>query len=377
MRGSTWTSYVPISGYAAQNPVTPTRSAENSIGISWDELYTVFLSDPQRNHLILGGDFNSGIRAHEGLIGKGLLPSTIAKADHEFMALISEHGLCVLNTWRSARAACCATFQNGAQRSQLDCLMVRAAAADSTAKHACPVPGDLARWRSGPKHRMVQGSVSYVAGWALGRKNAPEPQYSKANLRWHLRTGTPQSTAFQAAVQEVVTSLVPATPIRELNQSLLQLCVEHFPAVRRPVQRPGDQPAVKGCLRQMWAMHRRLRATRPGASFLQVCAAWRRYVHFQRAWSQFRNASRRARRERVEELVRRAQSAAQRQDMREVYRVVQQFAPKHRLDRVRIRSADGGVLTQKSSLTSFSTTSVLLLPDRRNLSIGLAQLTCA
>ena len=93
-------------------------------------------------------------------------------------------------------------------------------------------------------------------------------------------------------------------------------------------------------------MHRALRARRPGTSFLQIFAAWRRYIRFMKAWRSVRRAGRTARRQRIEALVQRASQAAERHDMREIYRVVQQLAPKRRYEPVRIRSSGGEVLTQ-------------------------------
>ena len=97
-------------------------------GKRWGELCTASLDDIS---LQLGGDLNSGLRAHANLVGRGLLPTTEKQVDEDLMSIIIEHRLCVLNTWGNSRANKCATFRNGLHRSQLDYFLVRKHAADS------------------------------------------------------------------------------------------------------------------------------------------------------------------------------------------------------------------------------------------------------
>ncbi|CAE7875807.1 CFDP2 [Symbiodinium necroappetens] len=187
----------------------------------WHQLGRVVHSIPKRNLLLVGGDFNAGLQAHTNLIGKGLLQGSADRVDQELQDLIEANQLCVLNTWGSNRPSKCATFCNGQQRSQIDYLMVRKHAADHIARSACPNTEDLTPWRQGPKHRKLGCSIPQLAGGP---------------------------------------ALASAAPDRTL------CCLSDA----------GATPAVKTGIGHMWALHRALRARRPGTSFLQIMAAWKR-----------------------------------------------------------------------------------------------------
>ena len=316
----------------------------------WHQLGRVINSIPKRHLFVLGGDFNSGLQANGNLIGKGLLQGSDSKVDLELQDLIVANQLCALNTWSSSRPAKSVTFQNGQQRSQIDFILVRRSAADQSARAACPTSDDLTPWRQGPKHRMILCQIPKQAGWKLeqqGQARAASILYSKEDLRWHRTHGTAQFQDFQSQVQWVTDRAPFHMPIAELNRRLLGVCARCFPRQSMVRTRPGDAPAVRGCISQMWLHHRKLRARRPGTSFLQIMAAWKRYTRFMRAWREVRRTGRAARRERIDCLVSRASAAAARHDMREVYQVVKQLAPKRKHESLRIRSPSGEVLTQR------------------------------
>ena len=316
----------------------------------WHQLGRVVHSIPKRNLLVVGGDFNAGLQAHSNLIGKGLLPGSADRVDPELQDLIEATQLCVLNTWGSSRPAKCATFCNGQQRSQIDYLMVRKHAADHVARSACPDTEDLTPWRQGPKHRKLGCSIPQLAGWRLDMQGSSKlipARYSQEDLRWHRQHRTERFAAFQMQVQRVAENALPSMPIAKLNQTLLSLCAAHFPRKPVAVIRPGGTPEVRTGIGQMWALHRALRARRPGTSFLQIMAAWKRYHRFMRAWREVRQRGRAAPRARIELLVQRASDAAARHDMREVYMVVRRLAPKRKYESLRIRSPTGNVLTQR------------------------------
>ena len=330
-----------------RNPSEDKQSKRDRV---WQAMGRALHSIPRRHLLLLGGDLNSGLRTHADLVGRGLLQANGNQVDEDLMSIIIEHRLCVLNTWGTSRANKCATFRNGLHRSQLDYFLVRKHAADPPSRRAQPVTTDLTPWRQGPRHSMVECSIPKVAGWRLEQQVRTISQsvaYSKEDLRWHMEHNSDHYRTFQARVTEVVTSAQASTPIGVLNVSLLHLCRAAFPPRSRSATRAGATLEVRGNISRMWAMHRALKARRPGTSFLQIFAAWRRYIRFMQAWRAVRTAGRNARRQRIEALVQRASAAAARHDMREIYRVVQQLAPKRRYEVVRIRSSSGATLTQK------------------------------
>ena len=328
----------------------PTEDKQSKRDRVWQVLGRALHSIPRRHLLLLGGDLNSSLRSHANLVGRGLLRKNNDRVDEELMSIITEHRLCVLNSWGPSRASKSATFRNGSRYSQLDYFLVRKHAADSMSRRSQPTQTDLTPWKQGPRHFMLECSIPKVAGWRLEQQVRPMPRvvaFSKEDMRWHMEHRTDHFLNFQARVTEVVEQTLPSTPVCQLNTSLLQLCCDAFPTQARQTCRAGSTAAVRGTISHMWAMHRALRARRPGTSFLQIFAACRRYIRFMQAWRAVRATGRRVRRQRIEELVQRASSAAERHDMREMYRVVKLLAPKSRYEAIRIRSQDGAVLTQK------------------------------
>ena len=290
-----------------RNPSEDKQSKRERV---WQILGRALHSIPRRNLLLRGGDLNSSLRAHTNLVGRGLLKLEGNQVDEELMSILVEHQLCALNTWGASRAGQCATFRNGQHRSQLDYFMVRKHAADSQSRRSQPVGTDLTPWRQGPKHYMLECSIPKVAGWRLEQVRAVPRviAYSKEDMRWHQENNTDHYSAFQEQVTAAVNGAHMSTTVSQLNFTLLQLCRDAFPPRVCRTQRAGATAEVRGNISRMWAMHRALKARRPGTSFLQIFAAWRRYKRFMQAWRSVRRAGRTARRQRIEALVQRKSS---------------------------------------------------------------------
>ena len=311
----------------------------------WHQLSRAIGNVPRRNLLVIGGDLNSSVISRPGLIGRGLLSNNSVKYDPELISMIEEHRLCLLNTWGSARASRSATFQNGSIATQIDFVAIRRDAADRIAKQACPIAQDLAPWRTGPRHMPVKASIPFVAGWMLRRPcSTPVLTYSREDLARALKDSSPKADAFKQTVQRVVGAATEHLSLARLNQSLLEVCQHFFPKTRAAHQRPGDAPVVVASIRHMWAMHAEMRRRVPGSRMQQVFSGWVRFVRFRRAANAVRNTGRAARRQWLQERIASADRAASRHDLREVFRIIQQIAPKQRRERVRIRGPEGQLL---------------------------------
>ncbi|CAE7307612.1 unnamed protein product, partial [Symbiodinium microadriaticum] len=134
-----------------------TRDTEQLRGKFWSVLSGLLAGLPRRNMLVLGGDFNSMVAPLPGLIGRGLLPHPTRKPEPEFLTVLEEHKLCLLNTWSKATPAVCATFRNGAIVSQIDFVAVRRRNADALARRAKPTSLDLAPGREGEDPAVTEG----------------------------------------------------------------------------------------------------------------------------------------------------------------------------------------------------------------------------
>ena len=325
-----------------------TRDTEQLRGKFWSVLSGLLAGLPRRNMLVLGGDFNSMVAPLPGLIGRGLLPHPTRKPEPEFLTVLEEHKLCLLNTWSKATPAVCATFRNGAIVSQIDFVAVRRRNADALARRAKPTSLDLAPGREGPKHRVVAATVPIVPGWRLHKGLAPHtPQYSKEDLARELQYPTARTVAFRSQARAAVMQATAGrSSLQDLNRTLLRLCQQHYPAKKHSIMRPGEDPAVTEGIREMWRRHRALKTRQAGNAFRQIFSAWLRYRDFMRAWRALRAISRNARKRWLEGQVTQAEEAAAKHDMRTVYRVIQRIAPKRRYESVRIRGADGRLLNK-------------------------------
>ena len=170
------------------------------------------------------------------------------------------------------------------------------------------------------------------------------PVYSRDALASSLRAGTPHAVAFQQQVALVVREATGHLGLAELNSRLLQECQRFFPRTRSASQRPGDAPAVVASIRHMWAMHAAMRRRAPGGRMQQVFAGWVRFTRFRQASNAVRNNGRAARRQWLQERIACADRAASRHDLREVFSIIQQIAPKRKREGVQIRGTDGRLL---------------------------------
>ncbi|CAL1145049.1 unnamed protein product [Cladocopium goreaui] len=104
----------------------------------WTKIDNVLQGIPNRNGLILLGDFNSALQQTHGLIGhgtfhwKGKETTGRIHSDHgRFLNILRGHALVVLNSWDKTLGP---TYVHGDQASRLDYACVRQPFADSLAK---------------------------------------------------------------------------------------------------------------------------------------------------------------------------------------------------------------------------------------------------
>ena len=314
----------------------------------WLALGTLLQRIPLRNLVVVGADFNSACTSLPGLIGRGLLQSASSRkreADEELLSIVSANNLVMLNTWGSSRASYSHTFRNGNQQSQLDFVLTRRPAADAVARRARPMPIDLMPWRLGPKHRPVLASIPNRAGWHLqtSRPRAPNTlSYSIQDLRHCLRNEIPQSRSFQTRVQQIVRDADASVTLGVLNQRLLALCREIFPAKRREHARPSRAPATITAIHSLW----KVQATthQGGSGFHGTGAAWQKHAAVKQARSQVRALGKQARKQWLVSQIETAEQAAKRHDYRQVYQVVNRLAPKQSREKVYVKSPEGHLL---------------------------------
>ena len=102
----------------------------------WKKLRQVTTKIPQRNTLVVGGDFNCTIRRMRHHIGSAIVEAREpSPAQKEFLGYLQDHGMTLLNTWHAKPAYTC---QTGDSQTQIDFLLCREQHADKTAKDSKP-----------------------------------------------------------------------------------------------------------------------------------------------------------------------------------------------------------------------------------------------
>ena len=312
----------------------------------WTKLGQVLHLLPVRNLLLMGADFNSKLRPLAGLVGRGFMRSNQG-CDVELEAILQTRNLVLTNTWSSSAATRAHTFRNGEVRSQLDFLVTRRLTVGAMAKMSAPILLDLVPWRKGPKHRPVQGSVRWIAGWCCAKKKVSLLfQYSKQDLREHLLHNTDKAQLLKTRVLKALQSCPASADLQMLNREVLKACQELFPARRQQQLKPRELPQVMQAIHGMWEAHSDLQKPRPRGQFRRASTAVARKLAFQRACRELRHQNRQARKLWLVDKLQLAEQAAAKHDYAELYRIINQVAPIKRRERVRIRSKTGDLLTK-------------------------------
>ncbi|CAE6935538.1 unnamed protein product [Symbiodinium sp. CCMP2592] len=101
----------------------------------WMALGNYVSTLPQRNILLLAGDFNCAARREDGVAGfSAPKPNKYYFDQDDFMGFAAANSLCMLNTWSRSRTHDMNTFSNGQHRSQIDYVMTRRLHADSASR---------------------------------------------------------------------------------------------------------------------------------------------------------------------------------------------------------------------------------------------------
>ena len=317
----------------------------------WNQLSRALHSIPRRNLLIVGADLNTRCQPIPGLIGRGVMNKHQVR-DPELEAVLQEHNLVLLNTWGSSRPNCCHTFYHGETRSQIDFLAMRRPAADSVARRAAPYVFDLAPWRQGPKHHALRASIPWRAGWTYAKKPAVQHRFSLGELRSSIKAMDERAQTLQAEVCRTLQRVPECTTVAQMNTRVLALCRKLYPARRSGTssqsQKPCLRPEVQDAVEQVWATQQAVRTSVKAVGMRASIEAWRRAAAFKQASKQLRKVSRAARKAWFEDRILEAERAARRNDLGAVYRVINHIAPKKKRDSVRIRGAQGQLLSPQA-----------------------------
>ena len=154
----------------------------------------------------------------------------------------------------------------------------------------------------------------------------------------------PALPALRSEVQQVFQITTAEEGLDVLNAKLVQICKRLFPVTPRRPDRPSGQPGVLVRIIRICGKLIGFKVRRRNAPAGALFGAWRAYARFTRSWRALRLASRQERRGWFTPQISLAHTAAQQQNMGEVYRIVRLLAPKQRREPIRIRTEDGHLL---------------------------------
>ena len=132
---------------------------------------------PQRDTLVVLGDFNSTLNTSAGVVGTCTpgSPQHRSAEDAYFQRLVQGHGLVALNTWSSGSGL---TFRTATSQSQIDYILVPKPLARGEAKQSKPLTDfPLGRWKKGG-HYPVEAKIRPLrhchAGHGGGKRGAAQ-----------------------------------------------------------------------------------------------------------------------------------------------------------------------------------------------------------
>ena len=170
----------------------------------WRALAQCMHQIPERNQLIVMGDFNTTPTPQAGICGPGVwLKESKAKDVDELDTLLRVHRLCVLNSWSTSRPQI--TFEFGSIKSQLDLVITRRGNVTAISREATSLRDtQLAAWREGAKHFPVFAmiKVSWQPWWRqTQQKWGPQPNVLAMACAFSQSTPSEALTKFRNQVQ--------------------------------------------------------------------------------------------------------------------------------------------------------------------------------
>ena len=150
----------------------------------WMELSKLFSSLPNRNGLIVGGDFNTVIPPSERVTGQPSSNTGRPEVDaYRFLDIAERHGLVCLNT-------CCQsspTFTGSQGDTVIDYMLVQRNQAQGQAKQARILQTPLGQWRGGGKHHPLSAKL-VLQTWQRKRVCNPPRTWCEETLTLHYQS---------------------------------------------------------------------------------------------------------------------------------------------------------------------------------------------
>ena len=148
-----------------------------------------------------------------------------------------------------------------------------------------------------------------------------------------------ESPALHALRRDVQDQLID---VATLPSTLLQAAQSHYPCAPPAPRRPDQPVELANSARHMWGIFREMRKQQFSAR--GIVTAWRLWVQFQRAYQIHKQRSRERIRQKRDDLLEQANTAAHSGNLFGLWRVVKQLAPKAPRKRLQLHQ-EGRILS--------------------------------
>ena len=315
----------------------------------WSQLRQVTAHIPQRNTLLIGGDFNCTVRRLQGHVGSALSPVREAANDQEdFLSYLQDYGLSILNTWNARPAHTCHT---GDARTQIDFLITRVQHADAIAKHSAPWhTAPVGRWKAN-HHVPVWSSIRQVHPCKFRSKQAGQP--ARAPIQESIAAEDVQSQLLKQLVEDTLRQETWDGSMEQTAERLdavLNDCVRTvYPPKSRPDDRLFTQPTYQLKLKNMWAVYADYKRARV-ATMGNILHKWKLLTTFHKASKLFREHAKLAKRTKITRVAGELAEASAKGDQRGIWQGAKKLAPWKPRTKMSIRGPEGTILSPEEQL---------------------------
>ena len=304
----------------------------------WASLSTCIGSLPRRNQLLVLADFNTDLMPDSSQVGLGVYrrqqkhaPDSAALQD-----MLRQYHLIALNTWSCSGPRACTFLSAGdSARSQIDFILSRQNNLDPLSRYVVPrhlpfVP------TTGMRHLPLLGSVRYPK---TPRTRPPQHAVSCRKVQNLCQQHPEMLDTFH---QELATlhAVSPHSPVNELLSLAWTQAERTQPAAESAAPSLTAQHALTS-IRTVWALRKevRLARARRASSLRDLLRLWKLSITLKRAQRELLARSRKAKRQRIHELLEEAAQAPA--GLTPVFRLLRTIAPAAPKRKLQLRTQQG------------------------------------
>ena len=321
-----------------------------------DQLDTLLLSLPKRNLLYLGVDLNTSLQQRSSVVGietfhgdNGSELGTKHADSNQVHSMLKKHGLVALNTWTPRPP----TFTSHNASSRIDYIFTRSFTADMVAKDVRYLLNHPLYALTGPRHCPLLTSVRSSWHYKRHSQHSLWTVAMRRQLYAHYKSQDSQWSQIQHDVNQCFHQLLTDMPTKLLEiHKKLQTAVH-------PLSRPQDvatdtdlYAGSTNLFKQFQDCTTILRSKRwqSNSEDLQTCFdVWRMSLLHDKLKMQIRQNSKKARKDKVQQVMHQAKEAEQAKDQYTFYQCIRQLAPKQPYKRIMMRGDNGELLSPAAS----------------------------